>query len=78
MFSNTLRTKSRPKILSAIDNSIYNDAPPTPEILSYTYRKIFKLSYEDYLKEPSTEFFTNLYIYSQINKKQELEAKHGS
>ena len=29
-------------------------------------------------EEPIDEFYTNLYIYAQIQKKLEKEAKHGS
>ena len=28
--------------------------------------------------EPLDEFYTNLYIYAQIKKKEELESKHGN
>jgi hypothetical protein len=37
---------------------------------------MFGLSAREMEEEPTDEFFTNLYIYSQIRKKEELEANH--
>jgi hypothetical protein len=48
------------------------------EIMKYQYRKIFKLSAKQLEDEPIDEFFTNLTIWGLIEKKKELELKHGS
>lgn len=66
-----------PKSLGAIDEAIYNGASPPLELLIYQYRKLFHLSYTQVLDEPVSELFTSLYIYAQIQKKQELESKHN-
>lgn len=70
--------KTRPKILKAIDEAIYNGAKPPIEILIYKYRKLFNLSHKDMMHEPVDEFYTNLYIYAGIKEKSRLEAKHGN
>lgn len=49
----------------------------TDDYIRYLYRSKFKLTAEQYEQEPADQLFTNLYIIGQINKKQELEAKHG-
>jgi len=38
---------------------------------------MFGLTAQEYLEEPADQLFTNLYILGQMNKKQELENKHG-
>jgi len=50
---------------------------PTEEILAYKYRKLFSLTAREYEEEPIDQLYTNLYIYGQIKKKEELEAKHN-
>lgn len=45
------------------------------ELLKYKYRELFHLSAKEMAEEPIDQFFTNLYIYAQISKKQEKEAK---
>lgn len=77
MFSNTHREKQRPKSREAIDNAIFNNGEQTIEILKFKYREIFGLTSKEMLEEPTDEFFTNLYIYGQIKKKEDIEAKHG-
>lgn len=61
----------------AIDNAIFNNAVPTEELIAFQYRKLFKLTAEEYEAEPVDQLYTNLYIYGQIKKKEELEAKHS-
>jgi hypothetical protein len=39
---------------------------------------MFNLTSKQFEEEPADELFTNLYILAQLNKKQELEAKHGN
>lgn len=68
--------RSRPKSLRAIDEHIFNQAPMPFEVQAFLYRKLFKLSYEQFLNEPIDEFFTNFYIYAQIKEKERLESKH--
>jgi hypothetical protein len=46
-------------------------------IQKYLYRKLFGLSAQELADEPVDDFFTNLKIYSSINKKQELMNKHS-
>lgn len=50
--------------------------PPT-ELIRYRYRRIFHLDAYQMEGEPLDQLFTNLYIHSQIQEKQRLEAKHG-
>lgn len=78
MFPTTYGARIRPKSIGAIEQSIFNNAPPPHEILRYKYRKIFGLSAAEMDAEPLDEFYTNLYIYAQIKKKEELESKHGN
>jgi hypothetical protein len=49
----------------------------TNDLVEFQYRKMFKMTAEEYLNEPADKLFTNLYIYSQLKKKEELESKHG-
>jgi hypothetical protein len=46
-------------------------------IQKYLYRKLFGLSAAELDAEPVDDFFTNLKIYSFINKKQEIMSKHS-
>jgi len=60
-----------------MENAIFNDGPPTDEILAFRYRQIFGLNAQEYEEEPIDQLYTNLFIYGQMKKKEELEAKHG-
>lgn len=71
------RTKNRPKIIGAIEQSIFNDAPPPDELLKFHYRKTFGLSALQLAEEPSDELFTNLHIIAQIREKERLNNQHG-
>lgn len=71
------RTETRPKSITAIEQAVFNNAPASMELMRYKYRKLFHLSAEELEKEPIDQFFTNLYIYAQIQKKEELINKHG-
>lgn len=77
MFCNHYRTKDKPKILRAIEESVFNNAPPPPELLEYKYRKMFGLSAIEFAQEPIDTFYTNLFIHAQIAEKQRIEAKNG-
>ncbi len=46
-------------------------------IQKYLYRKLFGLTAAELEAEPVDDFFTNLKIYSTIQKKQEAMAKHN-
>lgn len=49
--------------------------------IQYQYRKIFKLSYEEYMKEPIDVFYANLRIMdiiSQLEKRESKRAKRAS
>jgi hypothetical protein len=48
------------------------------EVVKYQYRKLFKLSAEELANEPIDQLNSNLYIWSLIEKKKELELKHGA
>lgn len=48
------------------------------EMTRYSYRALFGLTAAEMDQEPTDEFFTNLYIYSQIEEKKRIESKHGS
>lgn len=77
MFSDINRPGARPKSITAIEQSIFNDAPPPIEILRYRYRKMFGLTEQELEQEPIDTFYTNLFIHAQIAEKQRLEAKNG-
>lgn len=47
-------------------------------MVRYHYREKFGLTAYEYEAEPVDEFFINLHIYAQIQKKKEIEAKHGA
>lgn len=47
------------------------------EMLKYQYRMLFKLSAREIEAEPTDQFFTNLQIWGLLEKKKELNAKHG-
>lgn len=49
-----------------------------PQMLRYTYRKLFGLTAEEFEKEPADQFFNNLHIYAQIQEKNRITQKHGS
>ena len=71
------RTENRPKIIRAIDESIFNNAQPPIEVLEFKYRKLFGLSESELAHESTHTFYTNLYINAQIQEKQRIEAKNG-
>lgn len=77
MFREVDGARTRPKSIEQIDNAIFNNGTPTDEIIAYRYREIFGLTAQEYQDEPVDQLYTNLYIYGQIKKKEELEAKHG-
>lgn len=68
---------TRPKSIEDIDNAIFNNGIAPDEVIAFRYRKIFGLTAQEYEDEPIDQLYTNLYIYGQMNKKEELEAKHG-
>lgn len=45
-------------------------------MLRYQYRKLFGLTAQELELEPADQFFTNLYIYGQIQEKERIESKH--
>lgn len=47
------------------------------ELLKYQYQELFGLTSHQVDEEPTDRFFTNLYIYSQIQKKKEIESRNG-
>ena len=47
------------------------------ELVRYHYRQLFGLSSEEMHNEPVDEFFTNLFIWGQIQEKQRIENDHG-
>ena len=47
------------------------------EVMKYQYKLLFKLNSTELEAEPIDEFFTNLMIWGLIQKKKELEIKHG-
>lgn len=57
---------------------MFNNRPMPFEVLKYQYRKLFKLSAAEMEAEPIDQFYLNLRIWNLIEKKKELEAKHGS
>lgn len=78
MFQDYNWRNPRPKSTSAIDEAVFNGANAPIELLEFRYREKFCLSAEQMEAEPTDKFFTNLYIYAQIRRKEELENKHGS
>lgn len=72
------RTKNRPKRIEAITQAVYNGAPMPDEMVRFSYRKLFKLTSYEFEAEPVDEFFINLLIYAEMQKKEKVEAKHGS
>lgn len=77
MLQEAYGARTRPKSIEAIDNAIFNNGESTDALIAYEYRKLFKLSAAQYEAEPVDQLYTNLYIYGQIKKKEQLEAKHG-
>lgn len=57
---------------------IQNGHPQTEEVLRYQYRRLFGLTAGQYEAEPIDQRNENLFIYSQILKQKDREAKHGS
>jgi hypothetical protein len=64
-------------MMEAVEDAIFNNAPPPWPLVQYSYRKIFHLSAQQLEEEPVDQFAMNMFIEKQIAKKQELEAKHG-
>lgn len=78
MFPNA-NGQNKPKLEEAVENVIYNNSRRIPsEILIYAYRKEFGLTAAELLEEPIDQFNVNMMIRGHINKKESLEAKHGS
>jgi hypothetical protein len=47
------------------------------DVAQYKYRKIFGLSAAEMQSEPADQFFINLKIHAEIEKKKALEANHS-
>ena len=60
-----------------IDQYIFNGSGYSPEVARFQYRKLFGMTEAELEQEPVDTFYTNLYIYAQMNEKQRIEAKHG-
>lgn len=67
-----------PKTLEAVREAIYNDAEQPLELLKLHYRKIFGLSAQEMEDEPADQFFTNLQILAEIEKKERIAEKVAS
>lgn len=69
--------KNRPKSVAAIEEAVFNGKQMPPEMIKYTYRKLFHLNAYEYEQEPVDQLYTNLLIYSKIQEKQKAINKHG-
>lgn len=77
MFCDFDGAEARPKRLDLISEAIFNNQEPPDELLRFTYRRLFGLSAAEIANEPMDEFYTNLFIYAEMQKKEELMNKHG-
>lgn len=48
------------------------------DVQKFVYRQQFGLNALELEQEPTDQFFTNLHIYSQIQKKREHTEKYGT
>lgn len=47
------------------------------EVEKFKYRRMFGMTAQQMEDEPIDQFFINLFIYAQIEKKKEAIEKHG-
>lgn len=66
--------EDRPKSLEAVKEAIWNGGVQPLELLKLNYRAHFGLSAQQMADEPVDEFFTNLVILAEIQRKQKLAA----
>lgn len=78
MFSDIYGAADRPKRLKAIVEHVFNNAPEPMDVSKYRYRQLFGLTAQELAVEPIDQFFTNLFIWGQIQEKNRINEKHGT
>jgi len=65
--------ENKPKLLEALENSIFYNAPPPYELGRYAYRKAFGLSSSEMDNEPYEEYVVNIHIMALLADKEKLD-----